>query len=75
MLEIKQVTLEGKYVLLRPPSINDLEESSSAAQDGEIWNNPYALFPTPKKCQNICKICSKKKNNNRRNDFALYNNT
>ena len=47
MLEIKQVTLEGKYVLLRPPSINDLEELSSAAQDGEIWNNPYALFPTP----------------------------
>jgi hypothetical protein len=47
MLEIKQVILEGKYVLLRPPSNNDLEELSSAAQDGEIWNNPYALFPTP----------------------------
>ena len=46
MLEIKQVTLEGKYILLRPPSNNDLEELSSAAQDGEIWNNPYALFPT-----------------------------
>ena len=46
MLEIKQVTLEGKYVLLRPPSINDLDGLSSAAQDGEIWNNPYALFPT-----------------------------
>ncbi len=47
MLEIKQVTLESKYVLLRPPSINDLEELSSAAQDGESWNNPYGLFPTP----------------------------
>jgi N-acetyltransferase len=46
MLEIKQVTLEGKYVLLRPPSINDLDGLSSAAQDGEIWNNPYAIFPT-----------------------------
>lgn len=46
MLEIKQVTLEGKYVLLRPPSINDLDGLSSVAQDGEIWNNPYALFPT-----------------------------
>ena len=32
MLEIKQVTLEGKYVLLRPPSINDLESLSSAEQ-------------------------------------------
>lgn len=46
MLEIKQVTLEGKYVLLRPPSINDLDGLSSVAQDGEIWNNPYTLFPT-----------------------------
>ncbi len=46
MLEIKQVTLEGKYVLLRPPSINDLDGLSYAAQDGEIWNIPYAIFPT-----------------------------
>lgn len=46
MLEIKQVTLEGQYVLLRPPSINDLDGLSSAAQDGEIWTNPYAFFPT-----------------------------
>jgi RimJ/RimL family protein N-acetyltransferase len=46
MLEIKQVTLEGKYVLLRPPSINDLDGLSSAAQDGKIWNIPYAIFPT-----------------------------
>ncbi len=37
--------MEGKYVLLCPPSINDLYGLSSAAQDGEIWNNPYALFP------------------------------
>jgi RimJ/RimL family protein N-acetyltransferase len=46
MLEIKQVILEGKFILLRSPSINDLDGLSSAAQDGEIWNNPYALFPT-----------------------------
>ena len=46
MLEIKQVTLEGKYVILRPPSINDLDGLSYAAQDGEIWNSPYAIFPT-----------------------------
>jgi RimJ/RimL family protein N-acetyltransferase len=38
--------LEGKHVLLCPPSINDLDGLSSAAQDGEIWNNPYALFPS-----------------------------
>jgi RimJ/RimL family protein N-acetyltransferase len=47
MLDIKQVYIEGKYVLLRPPSIKDLDGLSSAAQDGEIWNNRYALFPTP----------------------------
>ncbi len=37
--------LEGKYVILRPPSFNDFDGLSSAAQDGEIWDNPYALFP------------------------------
>jgi N-acetyltransferase len=46
MMEIKQVTLEGKYVLLRPPSINDLDGLSYAAQDREIWNSPYVIFPT-----------------------------
>jgi N-acetyltransferase len=46
MLEIKQVTLEGKYVILRSPSIEDLDGLLSAAQDGEIWNNQFALFPT-----------------------------
>ena len=45
MLNIKPVSLEGKYVLLRPPSPNDFDGLSSAAQDGKIWNNPYALFP------------------------------
>ena len=45
-MEIKTKSLEGKYVLLRPPSISDLDGLSSAAQDGEIWNNPYALFPS-----------------------------
>ena len=45
-MKVKPITLEGKYVLLCPPSINDLDGLSSAAQDGEIWNNPYALFPS-----------------------------
>jgi len=44
MLEIKQVTLEGKYILLRPPSIKDLDGLSSAARDGEIWNNHMLYF-------------------------------
>ena len=45
-MKVKPITLEGKYVLLCPPSINDLDGLSSAAQNGEIWNNPYALFPS-----------------------------
>ena len=45
-MKVKPITLEGKHVLLCPPSINDLDGLSSAAQDGEIWNNPYALFPS-----------------------------
>ncbi|MGN6822337.1 MAG: GNAT family N-acetyltransferase [Candidatus Nitrosocosmicus sp.] len=45
MLKIKQVTLEGKYVLLRRPLIKDLDGLSTAAKDGQIWNNPFALFP------------------------------
>ena len=45
-MKVKPITLEGKYVLLCPPSIRDLDGLSSAAQDGEIWNNPYSLFPS-----------------------------
>ncbi len=45
-MNIKPITLDGRYVLLRPPSADDLEGLSSAAQDGEIWSNPYAIFPS-----------------------------
>lgn len=37
MLKIKQIALEGKYVL-RLPSIKDLDGLSFAAIDGENWN-------------------------------------
>jgi RimJ/RimL family protein N-acetyltransferase len=50
-LEIKPVTLEGRYVILRPPLISDLEGLSAAAQDGEIWKNPYAMFPSTSELQ------------------------
>ncbi len=45
MLKTEPVTLEGNYVLLRPPLITDEFGLSLAAKDGEIWNNPYAFFP------------------------------
>jgi RimJ/RimL family protein N-acetyltransferase len=45
MLKIEPITLEGHYVLLRPPLITDEFGLSLAAKDGEIWNNPYAFFP------------------------------
>ncbi len=46
MLKIHPIHLEGKNVLLRQPSINDLDGLSQAAQDGEIWKNSYAFFPS-----------------------------
>jgi hypothetical protein len=74
MLEIKQVTLEGKYILLRPPSNNDLEEISSAAQDREIWNNPYALFPTVSEMSEYLQnLLKRRRTTTKENDFALYN--
>ena len=45
MLTVKPITLEGNYVLLRPPLTTDVFGLSLAAKDGEIWNNPYAFFP------------------------------
>jgi N-acetyltransferase len=45
MLKIHPITLEGKNVILRPPLAGDLTGLSDAAKDGEIWNNPFALFP------------------------------
>jgi RimJ/RimL family protein N-acetyltransferase len=46
MLDIHPIALEGKNVLLRPPSLDDLSGLILAASDGEIWNNPFSLFPS-----------------------------
>lgn len=46
MLFVHDVTLNGNHIVLRPPRSDDLEGLCDAAIDGEIWNNPYALFPT-----------------------------
>lgn len=65
MLKIKEVTLEGKYILLRRPLIMDLDGLSNAAKDGEIWNNPFALFPNeiemPEYLQDLLKEEEKQK--------------
>jgi RimJ/RimL family protein N-acetyltransferase len=47
VLKIKPITLEGKHIILRPPSINDVESLTVSARDGEIWNNPFSQFPKP----------------------------
>jgi len=47
LLSVHDITLVGDYVILRPPHSDDLEGLCEAATDGEIWNNPYALFPHP----------------------------
>lgn len=45
MLIIESTTLVGRYIILRPPSIEDIDGLSIAARDGEIWNNRFSQFP------------------------------
>jgi N-acetyltransferase len=45
VLTIEPTTLVGQYIILRPPSIEDIEGLSIAARDGEIWNNQFSQFP------------------------------
>ena len=48
MLEkIGPITLEGRFIILRPPSIDDIEGLSIATRDGEIWNTRFSQFPNP----------------------------
>ncbi|HKR74008.1 MAG TPA: GNAT family protein [Candidatus Nitrosocosmicus sp.] len=45
MLNIKEVTLSGNHIILRPPRSDDEAGLRNAARDGEVWKNPYAFFP------------------------------
>ncbi|HYJ01244.1 MAG TPA: GNAT family protein [Nitrososphaeraceae archaeon] len=45
MLTIEPITLVGRYIILRPSSIEDIDGLSIAARDGEIWNNRFSQFP------------------------------
>ena len=51
MIKIEPITLEGKSIILRHPSIDDSEGLSIAARDGEIWNSPFSKFPHPNEMQ------------------------
>jgi RimJ/RimL family protein N-acetyltransferase len=61
--KIEPITLEGKYIILRPPSIDDIKGLSNAAKDGEIWNNRFSSFPNlneiPKYVQEMLDLSSK----------------
>ena len=46
MMEPQRITITGNDIILRPPSTTDLEGLLDAAKDGEIWKNPYAVFPS-----------------------------
>lgn len=46
MVDIEDVTLEGRHIILRSPRSDDLEGLCDAANDGEIWKNPFAVFPS-----------------------------
>ena len=41
------ITLEGKYIVLRPPSLDVIEGLSNAVMDGEIWTSRFSRFPYP----------------------------
>ena len=45
MIDIQDVKLEGRHIILRSPRSDDLEGLCDAANDGEIWTNPFANFP------------------------------
>jgi len=49
--KIEPILLEGKYIILRPPSVDDIKGLSIAAKDGEIWNTPFSQFPHPNEMQ------------------------
>ena len=63
MLIIEPTTLVGRYIILRPPSIEDIDGLSIAARDGEIWNNRFSQFPNlneiPKYIQEVLDLSSK----------------
>ena len=44
MLTIEPTTLVGRYIVLRPPSIEDIDGLSIVARDGEIWNSRFSQF-------------------------------
>jgi N-acetyltransferase len=45
VLTIEPTTLVGRYIILRPPSIEDIDGLSIVARDGEIWKNRFSQFP------------------------------
>jgi RimJ/RimL family protein N-acetyltransferase len=49
--KLEPVTLEGRYIILRPPSIDDINGLSIAARDGKIWNSHFSQFPNPNEIQ------------------------
>jgi len=49
--KLEPITLEGKYIILRPPLFDDIEGLSNAARDGEVWNSRFSQFPHPNEMQ------------------------
>jgi N-acetyltransferase len=48
---LEPITLEGKYIILRPPLLDDIEGLFKAARDGEVWNSRFSQFPHPNEMQ------------------------
>jgi N-acetyltransferase len=48
---LEPITLEGKYIILRPPLLDDIEGLSNVARDGDVWNSHFSQFPHPNEMQ------------------------
>ena len=46
MADTQDLTLAGDYIILRSPRSDDLEGLCDAANDGEMWKNPFTVFPS-----------------------------
>lgn len=52
IMDVERITISGKKIILRPPLQSDLTGLINAAKDGEIWENPWAIFPNIQEMQN-----------------------
>ena len=51
--------LEGPRIILRPLQANDADALVNAAQDGELWNLPFTVVPSPSTIDHYLEVALK----------------